>query len=368
MRLTLLGPIPPPINGQSLVMKQMVSELEPHFAVLRIVDTSEGKAVGRLRPFRKILQSAKALSGVRGSEAVYIAVKAGHGMWLTTAAACLARIAGARVFLHHHSYSYVRERKPRMVALTRAAGPLAHHIVLSQSMLTDLGNVMPEIHRGLIIGNAGLIDSNLLDLPLKSDGRGLVLGHLSNLTLDKGIAEVVDLAVALHQAGTEIRLVIAGPTADEESRLQLSRASAALGEQFEYRGPLSGQKKRAFFGEITHFIFPSRYIHEAAPLVIYEAMAAGVICVATRQGAIPEQLEGSPGVLTDSADSFVEQALPALASSQISAAASHESRQAYLRALSESSEQLARFVALLAGREPDRNEDGSVGKLPLTED
>jgi glycosyltransferase involved in cell wall biosynthesis len=353
VRLTLLGPMPPPINGQSVVMNQMVSELEPHFAVIRIVDTSEGKAVGRLRLFRKILRSATALSGVRGSDAVYIAVKAGHGMWLTTAAAGLARSAGARVFLHHHSYSYVRERKPRMVALTRAAGPLAHHIVLSHSMLRDLGNVMPEIHRVLIIGNAGLVDSNLLDLPLKSDGRGLVLGHLSNLTLDKGIAEVVDLAVALHRAGTQIRLVVAGPTADEESRLQLSRASVELGELFEYRGPLTGDKKRAFFGEITHFIFPSRYIHEAAPLVIYEAMAAGVICVATRKGSIPEQLEGSPRVLTDSADSFVEEALPALANSQTSSVASQECREAYLRALSVSNGQLARFVALLAGRDPD---------------
>ncbi len=353
MRLTLLGPMPPPINGQSVVMNHMVSKLKPHFAVLRIVDTSEGKSVGWLRTLSKLLRSATALSGVRGSDAVYIAVKAEHGMWLTAAAAGLARIAGARVFLHHHSYSYVRERKPRMVALTRAAGPLAHHIVLSQSMLRDLGNVMPEIHRGLIIGNAGLVDSNLLDLPLKSDGQGLVLGHLSNLTLDKGIAEVVDLAVALHQAGTQIRLVIAGPITDEESRLQLNRASVALGELFEYRGPLTGEKKRAFFAEITHFLFPSRYIHEAAPLVIYEAMAAGVICVATRRGSIPEQLEGSPGVLTESADSFVEEALPALANSQPATVASLECRQAYLRALSVSNGQLARFIALLADRDPD---------------
>jgi glycosyltransferase involved in cell wall biosynthesis len=274
-------------------------------------------------------------------------------MWLTTAAAGLARIAGARVFLHHHSYSYVRERKPRMVALTRAAGPLAHHIVLTQSMLRDLGNAMPEIHRCLIIGNAGLVDTNLLELPLKSDGRSLVLGHLSNLNLDKGIAEVVDLAVALHQAGTQIRLIVAGPTADEESRLQLSRASVELGELFEYRGPLTGDKKRAFFGEVSHFIFPSRYIHEAAPLVLYEAMAAGVICVATQQGAIPEQLEGSPAVLAGSADCFVKEVLPALVRSHSSTAASHESRLAYLRALSESKGQLARFVALLADRDPD---------------
>jgi glycosyltransferase involved in cell wall biosynthesis len=281
---------------------------------------------------------------------VYIAVKAGHGMWLTTVAAGLARLAGARVFLHHHSYAYVRERKSRMVALTRAAGPHAHHIVLSQLMANDLAAVMPEIRRTLVIGNAGLVDRTLLELPLKTGGGDLVLGHLSNLSLEKGIVEVVDLASALHRSGTKVRLIVGGPAVDGEARSHLGRAARELGERFEYRGPLAGEAKHAFFEEITHFLFPSSYVHEAAPLVLYEAMAAGAVCVATRRGSIPEQLESGPGVLAQSADSFVEEALPVLDGASVSTAASHESRQAYLRALSDSERQLATFVTLLAGR------------------
>ena len=147
VRLTLIGPLPPPIHGQSVVMGRMVSELAPHFPRMRIADIGEGDAVGWLRPVIKLRRSVSALWSIPGSDAVYIAVKAGHGMWLTTAAAGLARLAGARVFVHHHSYAYVRERKPRMVALTRAAGPHAHHIVLSHSMASELRDVMPEIHR-----------------------------------------------------------------------------------------------------------------------------------------------------------------------------------------------------------------------------
>ena len=351
IRLTLIGPVPPPINGQSVVMHHMASGLAPHFAQMRIADTSEGDSPKWARPFSAMLRSVNSFRTVRGSDAVYIAVKAGKGMWLTAAAASLARMTGARVFLHHHSYAYVRERTFRMVALTRAAGSNAHHIVLSQSMADDLAGVMPEIRRILVIGNAGLIDKGLLELPLKADGGQLVLGHLSNLSLDKGIAEVVDLAVALHRADIPIRLVIGGPTSDAASRTHLDRAARELGELFENRGPLTGEAKLNFFGAITHFIFPSRYAHEAVPLVLYEAMAAGAVCVATRQGSISEQLDGSPSLLADGADSFVEKMLPTLAGLSVTSTASQESRHAYLQALSESERQLADFVAVLVSHD-----------------
>ena len=331
-------------------MSHMVSELAPHFPRMRLADVGGGETVSWLRRFNRLRQSAAAWWSIPGSETVYIAVKAGHGMWLTTASAALARLTGARLFLHHHSYSYIRERKRRMVALTRVAGPHMRHIVLSRSMASELGHVMPEIPRPLIIiGNAGFIDRTLLELPLKADGGELVLGHLSLLTRLKGIPEVVDLALALRQAGTRARLIVGGPTEDEESRLQIDRASRELGELFEYRGIVAGEAKRAFFEEITHLVLPSR--DDAVPLVLYEAMAAGVICVATRMGSIPEQLEGGPGILAESADSFVEETVPKLVGAAVSTAASQQSRHAYLRALAESEKQLAAFVALLANRQ-----------------
>jgi glycosyltransferase involved in cell wall biosynthesis len=350
VRLTLVGPMPPPVNGQSVVMSHMVSALSQHFSRMRLANTGDGEAHGWRRPLVAVGRSVAAWRWIPGSDAVYIAVKADHGMWLTTATAVIARMAGAHVFLHHHSYAYVRERKPRMVALTRAAGPRARHVVLSQSMANDLRQVMPEIRPPLLVGNAALVDSTLLDLPLTTDAGDLVLGHLSNLSLAKGIAEVVDLASALHRAGTRVRLVVAGPTVDGESRLHLERAERELGDSFEYRGPVGGEAKTEFFRDITHFVFPTRYVHEAVPLVLYEAMAAGAVCVVTRRGSIPEQLADSPSVLAESSESFVEEALPALVETSASAAASRDSRQAYLRALSESERQLADLVKLLAIR------------------
>lgn len=285
---------------------------------------------------------------IRGADVVYIAVKADRGMWLTTATAGVARLARTRIFLHHHSYTYIRERKTRMVALARVSGPTAQHIVLSQSMSDDLRAMMPEVRRTLTLGNAALVDQTLLDLPLKSDGDELVLGHLSNLYLDKGIAEVVDLAVELQTRGVKIRLIVGGPVADPAAQLHLDRAARELHTRFEYRGPLAGESKRTFFEHITHFIFPSAYAHESVPLVLYEAMASGAVCVSTRRGSIPEQLAKSPAIVVDNKDSFVHDVAPILANAWVSRRTSGESREAYTRALAAANKHLAQFVSTIA--------------------
>ncbi|MBI5818501.1 MAG: glycosyltransferase family 4 protein [Verrucomicrobia bacterium] len=346
-RITLIGPMPPPIDGQSIVMSHMVSRLTPHFPNLRVSDTTERASSRWRRAFVKLGRSAAAWGAVLRADVVYIAVKADHGMWLTTVTAGLARLTGKQIFLHHHSYTYIRERRKRMSALARIAGPTAQHIVLSQSMSRDLRAVMPEISRTLIIGNAALVDQTLLELPLKSDADHLVLGHLSNLYLDKGIGEVVDLAIDLHAGGVPVRLIVGGPLVEPAARHHIERGTRHLGELFEYRGPLAGEMKRAFFEEITHFIFPSKYSHESVPLVLYEAMAAGVVCVSTRRGSIPEQLAESPGILADSKDTFVQDVLPVLRHTRASSATSYDARQAYLKALAAANDDLARFVSLL---------------------
>ena len=350
VRLLLIGPMPPPVNGQSVVMTHLISKLTPEFPGMRISDSTASDTNKWLRSARKIHRFADSLRAVADAEVVYIAVKAGKGMWLTAAAAAAARRQGARVFLHHHSYAYVRERKRRMAALVRAAGPDAHHIVLSKSMSAQLCSVMPEISQPLVVGNAGLIDRKLLDLPLKTDGQDLVLGHVSDLTVEKGIGEVVDLAVALNRRGIRARLIVGGPHQGGKAGQHLNRADRELGDYFEYRGLLTGEAKLLFFREITHFIFPSRYVHEAVPLVLYEAMAAGVVCVATPQGSIPEQVESSPSFLARNADSFVDEAISVLSSAFVSHTVSNECRRAYEAALLESEGQLAVLSDLFAGR------------------
>lgn len=348
LRLTVCGPLPPPVHGQSMVMNRMISVLAPRFPAMRVANIGGRAPRAFIRPFAQTWRSARWWRSIQDADVVYIAVKAGQGMWLTTAMAGLARLGKARIFLHHHSYIYIRERKFRMSALTRVAGPHAFHIVLSHSMEHDLKRIMPEIQRTIIVGNAGLIDQSLVELPLKPESHELVLGHLSNLSKAKGIREVVDLAIALNLAGCRTRLLVGGPKDDDEAVQQISRAQNDLGELFEYLGQLRGDAKADFFRRITHFVFPSR--NDALPLVLYEALAAGVVCVATRQGSIAEQLRNSPSILAETADSFVAETLPILAKTSVSNSISAECRRAYKDALAECEKQLQAMAEELERR------------------
>ncbi len=350
LRVVAIGPMPPPLHGQSVVMSGMVAELSRVFPRMSLVDTGERNSHRPVQLLTKIGGSFEAALRAARADVVYISVKAGKGMWLTAMVAGAARLAGARVFLHHHGYVYIQERKARMVVLNRAAGVNAHHIVLSRSMMEDLLSAMPEITRVLVLNNSRWIDRSLLTLPLKPEGGELVLGHLSNLSVAKGIVEVVDLAVRLKTAGSQVRLIVGGPAAGKQARAEIERAARELGELFEYRGRLLGGKKRDFFNDITHFVFPSH--NEALPLVLYEAMASGVTCLTTRVGSIAEQVEGSTAEVAEGAGSFVAEVLPRLIGASPSGLASENSRRAYLRALNESDEQLNNLIGLFCTASP----------------
>ncbi|CDQ46943.1 group 1 glycosyl transferase [Mycolicibacterium neoaurum] len=346
-RISVIGPLPPPVHGQSAVTYRVVSRLKRRSSSVRIANTSQGTSWGLTKIIVKLGRALAAMWALRMSDdVVYIAVNAGQGMWLTVVHATLARAGGARVVLHHHSYSYVRARKFRMVALARAAGPRACHIVLSRTMARDLRLVTPEAVETLVVGNAALVDQELLELPLKSPGP-VVLGHMSNLCIEKGLSEVVDLAISLKRSGHICRLIVGGPVVDDKSRQHLTRAAAELESFFEYRGELHGEAKSMFFSEVTHFVFPSRYVHEAAPLVLYEALAAGVVCVATPQGSIAEQLASSPSFVASQVESFGDEALTFMKTAEVGRRTSYDSRKAYLDALQVAEGQLEDLVQLM---------------------
>ena len=113
----------------------------------------------------------------------------------------------------------------------------------------------------MVIGTAGVLDKVLLQLPLQADASALLLGPLRNLSAEKGMGDVIALALALNKAGRPTRLIMGGPAVDSAPRDHLLRASQELGELFEYRGTLTGVEKHRFFEEITHFVFPSPYVH-----------------------------------------------------------------------------------------------------------
>lgn len=348
MKLLYVGPLTPPIHGKQIATKMLAESLAARGVQIAAVDISEGNRSTRLgRLARKVRGHLAALAKVIGTVSpVYVSVNAGGGMWLTTLVALAARLMGRRILLHHHSYDYVRERRFRMAALSSVAGRGAFHIVLGKRMADQLAQTVPNLGPTLVLNNAGMIDQTLTQLEHPAQ-KSIVLGHLSNLTADKGVADVVRVAIAARRSGLDCRLVLAGPTKDARAHEAIALAEAELGTAFEYRGAVYGADKRRFFADITHFVFPTRYSHEASPLVLLEAMAAGVPCVATARGCIPDDLGTGGGLAIDEAGDFVAGAV-AFVSQPVDQGAA---RERYRELLQQYDVQIGSLVAVVAGRD-----------------
>jgi glycosyltransferase involved in cell wall biosynthesis len=117
----------------------------------------------------------------------------------------------------------------------------------------------------------------------------------------------MECAAQLETSGLDVEMVLAGPM-DEETRRIVEPRRAQL-SRCHYRGALGPAEVSRFYAEIDVFLFPTRHPHEAEPLVVLDALAAGVPVIATDRGCIAYLLDESSGSIAVSSEAFVERAV-----------------------------------------------------------
>lgn len=301
--VVVVGPVPPPIHGAARVTALVVAELRAAGAAPTVIDTS-GTASGigwRHHALRIGLHLRAAVTLLlRRPRAVYVTGAGGLGLWYSLAVIAAARLAGSRVVFHHHSYAYLNEPARVMRLITTVAGPQSLHVVLAERMERDLRARYPVVGEVLVCSNAGLLP------PPESrdddDRAGVVLGHLGNLHLDKGFAEIVDTLRAVRAAGTDARLVLGGPVRHDAAQRLLEAAQSEFGDAVEYVGPVPPDRVDDLYRRCDVFLLPSRWKNEAEPLVVLEAARVGVPAIAYDVGCLGDLVP--PDALVDTAADF----------------------------------------------------------------
>jgi glycosyltransferase involved in cell wall biosynthesis len=309
--ISFVGPFPPPVHGQSLVtLKLHDAFVAAGLEVFRI-DTGEG-GTGKAGIIMRMAGFLKALVRIatRRANAVYLSVNSGSGIWLTSALAFAARITGQGLVCHLHSSRYGREHVPGFAFLVRCAGKSALYLTNCDDMATELVHRYPGIGRARGYGNAGFVDHGLLALPARGQRAGITLGHMSNLSLSKGVGRAIDLLRLARGADLPVSLLLAGPFAEAEAERLVAASRDEFGDSLVYLGPVYGEAKIDFFARTDIFVFPTHYINEAGPLVNLEAMAAGAPVISTAQCCIPSTLAHGGGVALDRSVDFAAAALP----------------------------------------------------------
>jgi glycosyltransferase involved in cell wall biosynthesis len=128
---------------------------------------------------------------------------------------------------------------------------------------------------------------------LKRDTKKVQLIFVSNFMPEKGLFELLDAFQILKESYTNITLSLVGPfyKNTEKQIKKYFDLNNKFNNDIQYHGALFGDEKRKILGRSDIFVFPSWFKEECFPLVILEAMAAGLPVVTTDVGVIKEIID-----------------------------------------------------------------------------
>jgi glycosyltransferase involved in cell wall biosynthesis len=273
----VIGPVPPPVDGRAVATSWLVDALRADGQAVTVADTQAGP----ITKLRSCLGAALVLLTGRRPDRVVVVASGGAGLAIEMIPLLAARIRRVSSTLTHHSSRYVRDSSWTLRVALAVAGSQLRHVVLDDAMGAELSSRYGiDENQVVVVDNAGL-----MPLPPAPDPDAVRCGvlHLSNLSADKGLAAVLEVA---DRTGIAVRLV--GPPSKGAAVL-LDEASRR-GVPFTAVGPRHGEAKVRELTTARCLVFPSSYRHEAQPLVLYEAAAAGCVPIVWRNGWIGEQL------------------------------------------------------------------------------
>ena len=301
--VTMIGSFPPPVSGAATVNAIVCDALVAAGIGVTRRDVS-GPTLSHNRTLafhaRRVVLNLVGLRRARAAAshdaALYVVPDGGLGVWYTRGhMAGAARRYGA-VMIHHHSCRYIEQHDRAIAAVATIARDRATHVFLTDGMarafLRQYGNVPFRVAT-----NAHLVADEAARLPAPRPQGPIRLGHLSNLCAGKGFFAVADAFDAMRAAGVDTRLTLAGPIQEIAVAKRIDGLVAAHGPTVRHVGQLAGEAKLAFYRDIDVFLFPTAYRQEAAPLVIYEALAAGCPVLATDRGLIAEIVPAMGGAV-----------------------------------------------------------------------
>jgi len=292
-------------NGASKVTNRLVELLGQHYRV-RVVDTAIfTKSSSRF--LRKICIYIREAFKIRasifrrhaeGARDCFLYLQMG-GMATTLIQILFLKIVSSQVtksniFLHHHSSKAIKSGGFFVSFTYRQIIKLGTSIYLTPGMRHQ-AEVKFGKHQNVIISNAASISvsgDDLLDIRLESlAATNFNLIHFGTLSKEKGTLKVIELSETLATKFSNAKAYIFGYSNDDETRITLEKYRQPEGKIF-YHGSYSFDELLFLREKIGLFLFLSNYEHEAAPLVIYEAMSLGCVPIVNDSGYCLEIIQG----------------------------------------------------------------------------
>ncbi len=308
MRVLFVGPLPPPVTGQSIACQALLDALRTTDGVeVDVINLSKRSLRQGIDSLERLKQVALFVLDMavrqRAADVVYFTTSqsvAGNLKDLVMLATCARRLSSVVIHLHGGTgmRQLLRDGRRALRALNSAFLKRIGAAVVLGGRLTDVfAGLMPR-ERIHIVPNfaedALFIKDDTLATKFPTSFTPecpLRLVFLSNHLPGKGHIELVSAAAMLPaEDQARIHLDFAGAFQSESEQHTFERHIAKL-EHVTYHGVMLGEEKRHLLHRAHILCLPTYYAYEGQPIAILEGYAAGCAVITTDHGGIFDVFE-----------------------------------------------------------------------------
>lgn len=373
-RLLIIGPTPPPYHGVSMAIRTMLnSELVDRFDVMYL-DITDRRGIGHVNKpdwhdvwlfLRQWFRLVWTLVRWR-PEIVYLVLSQSTiGVIRDSWFVWPAWLAGAEIVVHLHGGAF----RPWYEGRARLMKTYTRLLLRTVARMVVLGEMFRSQFCGLVdTGRIMVVPNGIADVvgvvrPARPpQGRRRVL-YLNTLNKMKGALVLLEAIALLQQRRSDVEFIFAGPWSHEAHQREAEAFIARhnLAASIHFTGEVGDEAKWALLQNADLFVFPGIQ-QEGQPMVVLEAMAAGLPILFTEQGCLRETLiDGESGVAVVVGDpsSLAEKMLWLLDHPQFMERIGKQARARYEREYT-LKQHIERLVAVFAGLGPDPDRPASV--------
>lgn len=297
----MIGPTPPPINGSSFATLHLIQAVRKSGKFAAHLETGEDERpvfnMGELDPqnvylgIKHVLGLIRLLATNRGADLHVPIAQNGWGFTRDAIFIVLGRLARRKVVIHLYGGLFADfyaslPPLPRLLIRT-VFRCVTEAWVETPNRLTIFDGLLPR-DRVRVLENTSE-DIGLREAPRDPDGRTHLL-FLANLVPEKGHGDLIGALEILAGRGVGgIDLHLIGQVQPDEAERVCERAASLADADIrvELLGTVLGPGKIDAYRWADILVLPSRYPPEGQPLVLLEAMSAGLPIIATDHSGIP---------------------------------------------------------------------------------